>query len=474
MDVDSLCCRTRLRRGCGMPIERGVAHQPIQPWSVGGLARALTDTLSARFGVVTVIGEISGFTRAASGHCYFVLRDASAQLRCVMFRQRAGLAGFDPRDGQQIEIRAAVGVYEPRGDLQLTVESMRPAGQGALLEQFLRLKARLQAEGLFDPEHKQPLPAYPRAVGIVTSPQAAALQDVLATLMRRSPQVRVVIYPASVQGAGAPTELVEALRQAEQRAEVDVLLLVRGGGAMEDLWAFNDEVLARALRRCRLPVVCGVGHETDFTMADFAADVRATTPTAAAELCAPAQIDLRLQAQQFARGLQQAEQRLRAREQQRLDRLHLRLPKPERTLHQAALHLRELQASLQARLRAVMLTQNHTQEQRARRLKSLPIQLCSGRRAWLHEVGRRQAQAVQQCRVRTRGALASLEQRLALLDPTATLQRGYCLAWNADGTLLHDAQQLRRGQSLVLATAQAAVRMDLGEVVPVKHPLETP
>ena len=472
--MDSLCRSTRLLRGNGMLAERGAAHQPIEPWSVGGLARALTDTLSARFGVVTVIGEISGFTRAASGHCYFALRDASAQLRCVMFRQRAGLMGFEPRDGQQVEIRAAVGVYEPRGDLQLTVESMRPAGQGALLEQFLRLKARLQAEGLFDSEHKQSLPAYPRAVGIVTSPQAAALQDVLATLRRRSPQVHVVIYPASVQGAGAAPELVQALRQAEQRAEVDVLLLVRGGGAMEDLWAFNDEGLARALSRCRLPVVSGVGHETDFTMADFAADVRATTPTAAAELCAPAQMELRMQAQQFARGLQQAAQRLQAREQQRLDRLHLRLPKPERALHRAALHLRELQAGLQARLRAVMLAQNHAQEQRARRLIRLPLQICAGRRAWLHEIGRRQAQAVQQGRVQTRGTLASLEQRLALLDPAATLQRGYCLAWNADGTLLQDARQLHRGQSLVVATAQAAVRTELGEVAPVKHPLETP
>lgn len=457
-----------------MQAELGAMRQPNQPWSVGGLTRALADALSARFGVVTVIGEISGFTRAASGHCYFSLRDAAAQLRCVMFRQRAGWLDFDPRDGQQVEIRAAVGVYEPRGDLQLTVESMRPAGQGALLEQFLRLKARLQAEGLFDPVRKRPLPVYPRAVGVVTSLQAAALQDVLATLQRRSPHVRVVIYPASVQGAGAPLELVQALRLAEQRAEVDVLLLVRGGGAMEDLWAFNDEGLARALVDGQLPVISGVGHETDFTLADFAADVRATTPTAAVELGVPAQADLRAQMQAMARALQQTLQRLQAREHQRLDRLQLWLPKPERTLHKAALHLRELQANLQAQVGSAVLRHRHDQQQLARRLQALPTHVRSRHRAWLQEIGRRQVQAAHQGRVQARSKLASLEQRLALLDPAATLQRGYCLAWHADGTLLQDAQQLRRGQSLVLASAHAAVSMDLGEVHAVKHPLATP
>uniref|UniRef100_E6PT31 Exodeoxyribonuclease 7 large subunit (Exodeoxyribonuclease VII large subunit) (Exonuclease VII large subunit) n=1 Tax=mine drainage metagenome TaxID=410659 RepID=E6PT31_9ZZZZ len=457
-----------------MPIERGSEWQATQAWSVGRLARALTDTLSARFGVVTVVGEVSSFTRAASGHCYFALRDASAQLRCVMFRQRAYLLDFDPRDGQQVEIRAVVGLYEPRGDLQLTVESMRQAGQGALLEQFLRLKERLQAEGLFDPERKKPLPAHPRAVGIVTSRQAAALQDVLATLKRRSPQVRVVIYPASVQGVGAALELVQALKLAEQRAEVDVLLLVRGGGAMEDLWPFNDEALARALHACSLPVVSGVGHETDFTIADFAADVRATTPTAAAELCAPALADLRLQALQLARRLQQAVLHWQGREQQRLDRLHLRLPKPGRMLQGAALHLRGLQARLQDRLRRLLQEQMNAWAQRERQLKVLPAQHWAERRARLEALGSRHDQALRQNWALARGKLAGQEQRLALLNPAATLERGYCLAWNEDGSLLHDARQIRSGQSLLLATAQSAVAMDLGTVTPAKHPLPSP
>ncbi|NNM64821.1 MAG: exodeoxyribonuclease VII large subunit [Burkholderiales bacterium] len=457
-----------------MPVERGSERQATQAWSVGRLARALTDTLSARFGVVTVVGEVSSFTRAASGHCYFALRDASAQLRCVMFRQRAYLLDFDPRDGQQVEIRAVVGLYEPRGDLQLTVESMSPVGQGALLEQFLRLKERLQAEGLFDPDQKQPLPAYPRAVGIVTSRQAAALQDVLATLKRRSPQVRVVIYPASVQGVGAAQELVQALKLAEQRAEVDVLLLVRGGGAMEDLWPFNDEVLARALHACRLPVVSGVGHETDFTIADFAADVRATTPTAAAELCAPALADLRLQALQLARDLQQAVAHWQGREQQRLDRLHLRMPKPGRTLQGAAVQLRGLQARLQDGSRRLLLEQMHAWVQQERRLKLLPARYRAERRARLEALGVRHDQALRQNWKLVRSKLAGQEQRLALLDPAATLERGYCLAWYEDGSLLHDARQIRGGQSLLLATAEAAVTIDIVTVAPVKHPLPAP
>ena len=457
-----------------MPTDLGTERWGTQAWSVARLARALSETLSAHFGAVRVVGEVSGFTRAASGHCYFALRDAAAQLRCVMFRQRAYLLDFDPRDGQQVEIRAVVGLYEPRGDLQLTVESMRPAGQGALLEQFLRLKERLQVEGLFDPEQKQPLPAYPRAVGIVTSRQAAALQDVLATLKRRSPQVRVVIYPASVQGVGAAQELVQALKLAEQRAEVDVLLLVRGGGAMEDLWPFNDEVLARALHACRLPVVSGVGHETDFTIADFAADVRATTPTAAAELCAPALADLRLQALQLARHLQQAVAHWQGREQQRLDRLHLRLPKPGRTLQGAAVQLHGLQARLQDGSRRLLLEQMHTWVQRKHQLKLLPARHWAERRARLEALGSRHDQALRQNWKLVRSKLAGQEQRLALLDPAATLERGYCLAWYEDGSLLHDARQIRGGQSLLLATAEAAVTMDIVTVAPVKHPLPAP
>ncbi len=257
-------------------------------WAVGPLMRAVADTLSARFNPVAVQGELSGFSRAASGHCYFSLKDDSGQVRCAMFRRAADQLDFVPKDGQLVEARGKLDVYGPRGDLQLIVESLKTGGQGALFEQFLKLKAQLGAEGLFEASRKRPLPAQPSGIGVVTSLGAAALRDVVTALRRRVPHIPVVIYPAAVQGNLAPGELCAALRTAYARAECDVLLLVRGGGSLEDLWSFNDPELVRTIARSPMPVVCGVGHETDFTLADFVADLRAPTPTAAAELCAPA------------------------------------------------------------------------------------------------------------------------------------------------------------------------------------------
>ena len=261
-------------------------------WTVGALCRAIADALEARFNPVSVRGEITGFARAASGHCYFTLKDAQGQVRCAMFRRAASLLEFMPRDGELVEVQGRLGVYEPRGDLQLIVESLRRAGQGALFEQFLRLKAKLEAEGLFDSGRKRPLPLLPRGIGIVTSLQAAALHDVVTCLRRRAPHVPVLLAPAAVQGAQAPGELVAALQSLYSLAaagRLDLILLVRGGGSIEDLWAFNDEQLARTIVASPVPLVSGVGHETDFTIADFCADLRAPTPTAAAELAAQPQ-----------------------------------------------------------------------------------------------------------------------------------------------------------------------------------------
>ena len=269
-------------------------------WEVGALCRAIADALESRFNPVAVRGEITGFSRASSGHCYFSVKDANGQLRCAMFRRSASLLDFSPRDGELVELRGRIGVYEARGDLQFIVESMQRAGQGALFEQFLRLKAQLEREGLFDATRKRPLPLQPRGIGLVTSPGAAALHDVVTALRRRVPHIPVVLVPALVQGAAAPQSLIAALSKLYLLAQagkgpgadlaqypaIDVILLVRGGGSMEDLWAFNDEQLARTIVQCPVPLICGVGHETDFTIADFCADLRAPTPTAAAELVA--------------------------------------------------------------------------------------------------------------------------------------------------------------------------------------------
>jgi exodeoxyribonuclease VII large subunit len=442
-----------------------------EAWSVASLARALADALWARFGVVSVQGEISGFTRASSGHCYFALRDESAQLRCVMFRQRAALVDFELRDGLQVELRAQVGLYEPRGDLQLQVESVRRFGQGALMEQFLRLKARLRAEGLFEAQRKRELPQAVRSVGIITSPQAAALHDVLVTLRRRSPQLRVIVYPASVQGAAAPAELLRALRAAQQRAEVDVLLLVRGGGSLEDLWAFNDEGLARGLAQSSIPVISGVGHETDFTIADFAADMRAPTPTAAAEMCAPAREQLLQQLGRAARALGHALQVRLGREQQRMDRLQLRLPPPARVLRDAGLHLRDLQARRRQALLAALQRRHQRLQLLRARLQALPGLDLQRRASALQGLEQRLRLGVAQRLAHQQQRVQGLQDRLRALDPSATLRRGYCLAWQDDGSVLRDAGALRAGQSIVLATAEHAASLGLAEVRAVAHPL---
>ncbi|HEX4857364.1 MAG TPA: exodeoxyribonuclease VII large subunit, partial [Usitatibacteraceae bacterium] len=265
-------------------------------WSVSELNRRVRGLLEANLELLWVAGELSNVTRAASGHWYFTLKDDAAQARCVMFRNRAALVGFVPEAGMKVEVQATPTLYEARGDFQLGVEAMRRAGLGALFEAYERLKARLADEGLFDAAAKRAVPAFPRAIGIVTSLQAAALRDVLTTLSRRAPMVRLIVYPTAVQGKGAAAEIAAAIDLAARRNEVDTLIICRGGGSIEDLWSFNEEAVARAIARlrasCGIAVISGVGHETDFTIADFVADVRAATPTAAAELAAPLQAEL--------------------------------------------------------------------------------------------------------------------------------------------------------------------------------------
>ena len=280
--------------------ERATARDPL---TVSALNRAVAGLLERSFPLVRVRGEVANLTRAASGHWYFALKDDQAQVRCVMFRSRNLALGWVPREGDDVELSAVVSLYEARGEFQLTVESMRRAGQGRLFEEFMRLKAKLAAEGLFDTDAKRPLPATPRRVGVVTSLQAAALRDVLTCLARRAPYVSVVVYPVPVQGAGAGQRIATMLATVSARAEVDVVLLVRGGGSIEDLWAFNDENVARTIIRSPVPVISGVGHEVDFTIADFVADLRAPTPSAAAELITPDQTETRSLLRGFADSL---------------------------------------------------------------------------------------------------------------------------------------------------------------------------
>ena len=314
--------------------------------SVGDLNRAIAQSLEDRFDTVWVSGEISNFKAYDSRHWYFSLKDEEGQIRCVMFRGRNGQVGFMPQSGDLVEVSASLGMYVPRGDIQLTIQTLRRAGMGGLYEAFLKLKAKLAKEGLFDEDRKREIPTHPRAIGIITSPQAAALKDVLSTLARRAPHIPIVIYPTLVQGADAPAGIIAALKAAEKEQAVDVILLVRGGGSIEDLWAFNDEQLAYAIAGSPIPVVSGVGHETDFTIADFVADLRAPTPTGAAELAAPRKDQMLQELDTIMQALLQRINQRVEREAQTLDQLALRLshalPNPDR--------MREQMTSWQQRL----------------------------------------------------------------------------------------------------------------------------
>lgn len=426
-------------------------HLTSRVWSVAALCRAIADALETRFNPITVCGEISGFSRAASGHCYFNLKDEGGQIRCAMFRRAASLMDFSPRDGDKVELRGRLGVYEPRGDLQLIVESMSRAGQGVWFEEFLKLKARLQAEGLFDAERKRDLPLMPRAIGVVTSLGAAALHDVVTALQRRAPHIPVVVSPASVQGASAPAELCSALQALYryttefrpsaygQPAKVDVILLVRGGGSMEDLWAFNDEGLARTIIQSPVPVVCGVGHETDFTIADFVADLRAPTPTAAAELVAQSRqvwldtLDL------LRQRLDNALERVLDQKSQRLDQAALRLGRPSSLLARHALVL-----------------SSHRQ-----RLQFACTQALAQRQREVKQLSDRVPQQVGAVLASQRQRLERIELRLERLNPQWVLQRGYAWLSDEQGVTITQVGQTHTGQTLQATLSDGKVDLSV-------------
>ena len=335
--------------------------------SVGDLNRAIASSLEERFDTVWVSGEISNFKAYDSGHWYFSLKDEEGQIRCVMFRGRNGQVGFMPQSGDLVEVAANLGFYVPRGDIQLTVQSMRRAGMGGLYEAFLKLKAKLAKEGLFDAENKRQIPTHPRSIGIITSPQAAALKDVLSTLARRAPHIPIVIYPTLVQGPDAPAGIIAALNAAEKENSVDVILLVRGGGSIEDLWAFNDEKLAYAIAKSPIPIVSGVGHETDVTIADFVADLRAPTPTGAAELAAPRRDQMLQELDAIMQALLQRVSQRVEREAQTLDQLALRLshalPNPDRMREQISAWQKRLNQAWLVRVENWKRNQGHFQSQ---------------------------------------------------------------------------------------------------------------
>jgi exodeoxyribonuclease VII large subunit len=390
---------------------------------VGDLNHTIADVLDKHIGNVWVRGEISNFKAYDSGHWYFSLKDAEGQIRCVMFRGRNAQVGFLPKEGDLVEVAANVGMYVPRGDIQLNVSMLRRAGQGGLYEAFLKLKEKLSAEGLFDESNKRVIPKHPKAIAVVTSAQAAALKDVLTTLARRAPHIPVTIYPTLVQGVDAPPAIKAALRAAYESAgqgHVEVILLVRGGGSIEDLWAFNDESLARMIAESPVPIISGVGHETDFTIADFVADLRAPTPTGAAELATPDRQALLQDLEVLAQRMTvRATQRL-DREAQRLDQLSLRLshalPNPDRMRDKATQLKARLDQSWQVRVRA------YQQQQ------------------------------------------LSWNSHLELLNPQRTLDRGYAVILDSNEQALRDPAALKTGELFSIHLAKGLSQVELAKV----------
>jgi exodeoxyribonuclease VII large subunit len=432
--------------------------------TVAELNAAVARMIERNFPLVWVAGEVSNLTRAASGHWYFSLKDREAQVRCVMFRNRNQLLDWQPREGDRVEARALAGLYAPRGDFQLNIEQLRRAGAGSLYEAFLRLKEKLQAEGLFAIERKRVLPSFPRTIGLVTSLQAAALRDVLTTLARRAPQVRVVLYPTPVQGADAPEQIVRSIHMASERAarlgECEVLLVVRGGGSIEDLWAFNDERVARAMAQCTVPVISGVGHETDFTIADFVADVRAATPTAAAELASPDRAQLLLALDADAQAMRRALERSLATAEQKLDEANRRLKSPAQRWRDANDQLvRSRQRLVRAQSGARLQAQGRLNLARIALQRGHP-DLHHHEQALMHSQERGKRALISTC-VGQQSRLAVLAARLGLLNPASALERGYAIATDSQGRIVRDARELAIGSSLHLRLAQGAVQTEV-------------
>lgn len=418
--------------------------------------RLLEDHL---FGI-WVSGEVSNLTRAASGHYYFSLKDSRAQVRCAMFKGTASKVGTALKEGDHIELTGKISIYEARGEFQITVSDVRLKGLGQLYEAYERLKAKLQAEGVFNPERKKPLPAHPRCIGIVTSTAAAALRDVVSTLKRRAPDIAVIVYPTPVQGAGSERHIAQAIETAAARHEADVLIVCRGGGSIEDLWAFNEEPVVRAIEACPIPVVSGVGHETDFTLADFVADIRAPTPTAAAELSAPNRAELLQQVAAAGQRFQRILQQRYYDASQKLDWLTRHLRHPQQKLNEQSAQIAALQQNLRLALHHNYRFHAQRTAQQHQRLHHFRPDTARAQR----EIATLSAKLEQNWQNLWRQRCEGLSKQAALLQavsPQHILARGFSVVKTSRGQVVHDAATLKQGQKLhiVFAEGEADVRV---------------
>jgi exodeoxyribonuclease VII large subunit len=427
-------------------------------YSITRLNREARTILEGSFPPLLIQGELSNLARPASGHLYFSLKDNAAQVRCAMFRPRNRLLRFAPENGMQVLARAQVSLFEGRGEFQLIVEALEPYGAGAMQRAFDEIKRRLFEEGLFDAAHKQELPEYPRAIGVITSPTGAAVRDIIHVLRRRYPLARLVIYPSTVQGEGAAVQLIAAVELAERRAEVDVLILARGGGSLEDLWCFNDERLARAIHRCQIPLISGVGHEIDFTIADFVADLRAPTPSAAAELATPDAAEL-LATAQAARQKLQAWIGYRLHHcRQDVTQLEKRLTHPRRILQDRGQRLDNLASRARQILRVLLAGKNSALLVQRLQLEQMnPTRMLETRREKCAALRERLAHSAALRLAGVRSRLDTQTATLRAVSPQATLDRGYAIVTRlCDDTILRDAALLTEGEALETRVAKGA------------------
>jgi len=432
------------------PVTDSDVQQLRDIYSVSRLNREVRALLEGSFPLIWVEGEISNLSRPASGHWYFSLKDEVAQVRCAMFRNRNMQIRFNPENGMQVLIRARISLYEARGEFQIIAEHMEEAGDGALRRAFELLKQRLQVEGLFAAERKKPIPTFARQVGVITSPTGAAIRDILSTLKRRFPALPVVVYPVSVQGAGSANQISRMIDLAAQRNECDVLILARGGGSLEDLWSFNEESVARAIARCPLPIISGVGHEIDFTIADFVADRRAPTPTAAAELVAPNRLDLLRQIERQHAQLRQAMLSRLQRDKEKLHWLSRHIRDPRRRVQDWSQRLDETQQRLGLALQHRLRYSQAQLAQLGTRLKGVnPAARLFNSQQQLEYLSQRGLAGMRQQLERKSRSLGILARALDTVSPLATLQRGYAIVSRTeDGKILRDSTQTRPGERI--------------------------
>jgi exodeoxyribonuclease VII large subunit len=430
--------------------------------SVSQLNRLTREVVERGLPLMWVSGEISNLVLASSGHCYFLLKDREAQVRCICYRQKLIHLEWLPENGAQVEVRALPTLYEPRGEFQLNVETLRRAGSGALFELFERLKARLAREGLFAPERKRALERFPKQIGVVTSPVGAAIRDVLSILNRRMPCVPVILYPTPVQGTQAAEKIAEAIRQASARRECEVLLLVRGGGSIEDLWAFNEEIVARAIHACSIPVVSGIGHETDFTIADFVADARAATPSAAAEMVSPNRAELLERLLALRLRLRREITRIIETRGQQLDYAARRLLAPGAWMAHKRVHLKHLESRAGAAWARALEHRQRELRDLARRFKLARPEVWALRQR-RQALAERLVRAMREDFARARVNLQRIESHLRHLNPREVLARGYSIAETGEGQLVRSSREIHAGEPLKLIFSEGWARTQVIE-----------